>query len=634
MRLFTLILGFISLLNVASAQSIQGVINSYARVRAINQTTFTITIDNLEGSIADFDAGKKLLIIQMKGAAVNGTNTASFGNITNYNNAGNYEMSSIQFIQDMGGGSFELILDGLARSYNVGNPGGYVQVVSVPQYTNVLVNGTVTALPWDETKGVGGIVSFEVSNTLTLGANIDVSGQGFEGGQMNTVNNGGCTNSIVYATDAADGYAHKGQGVSAEITNLEFGRGNLANGGGGANTHNAGGGGGGNYTSGGAGGAGWPGAGACSGSVNNGGGLGGMALDYNPATNKVFMGGGGGGGQQNNSAAIDGGRGGGIVIVRTNILASNCTGTHQVLANGEAAADTPLNDGSSGGGAGGVILLEVKEYLLSCDINLQVNGGDGGNVNSGGRHGGGGGGGVGAVLLNSAPSMNVQISSMPGNAGQDCNQNNASCNPSGSDGDNPSNLISTGWGVSGNTLALPIELGSFSIKLNQHNRVTIQWITITEKNTSHFIIERTQDFKSIAAIARESAAGNSSFTKHYSSFDLLPKSGKYYYRLKTVDLDSSISYSKWVAVNYQSNELKISMYPNPAVDYLNLNLTNTSGEIIQVSIFNSLGKNVYQKRWESNNQLLIDVQSLHTGVYTLLIVYQQQKYYKRLVISH
>ena len=224
----------------ASGQSISGIVNSYARVTAINTGTNVVTIDNLSGSIIDFDAGQKVLIIQMKGATIDGSNTASFGDITAYNNAGNYEMASIQFLNDIGGGGYEITLDDITRAYSPGTPGGYVQVVSVPQYTNVTVNGTVTATPWNETQGVGGVVTFEVSGTLTLGANIDVSGQGFAGGIVNATADGGCTNSFDYARDAGAGsgtnHARKGLGITDEITNMEYGRANLANGGGGGNT--------------------------------------------------------------------------------------------------------------------------------------------------------------------------------------------------------------------------------------------------------------------------------------------------------------------------------------------------------------------------------------------------------------
>ncbi|OJJ17438.1 hypothetical protein BKI52_26565 [marine bacterium AO1-C] len=621
----------------ASSQNINGVVNSYARVTAINTGTNVVTIDNISGSIVDFDAGEKVLLIQMKGAAINGTNTASFGDITAYNNAGNYEMAAIQLLNDIGGGRYEITLDNITRSYTPGTPGGYVQVVSVPQYTNVTVNGTVTATPWNETQGIGGIVTFEVSGTLTLGASIDVSGQGFTGGAVNTTADGGCTNSLDYARDAGSGsgthHSRKGLGITDEITNMEYGRGNLANGGGGGNTHNAGGGGGGNFTVGGIGGTGWPGAGTCAGGVANGGGLGGAALSYDPSTNKIFLGGGGGGGQQNNADATPGGTGGGIILIRTSILTSDCSGTHELIADGNAAAITTGNDGAGGGGAGGVILLEVNTYDLTCAINAHANGGNGADVDHFDAHGGGGGGGVGALLVSNAPPSPAVFGSTPGTPGTDCNTGMAACDASGNDGGTCTTCTSTGWTVPGTTIPLPIELGSFQARLAANKTVDIRWITITEKNTSHFEIEKTQDFKNIEAFTQQKAVGNSNVLQYYSAVDHYPAAGITYYRLKSVDFDGTTSYSSWKAVNYEVNDISLEMFPNPANEVVQLHFKGFKSGDVKVFIVNALGQVVLTMSTNDKSTLQIPITQLQSGVYTLQVHYQQQTYYKQLIIK-
>lgn len=621
-----------------SAQNINGVVNSYARVTAINTTTNVLTIDNISGSIVDFDAGKKVLLIQMKGATIDGTNTASFGDVTAYNNAGNYEMAAIQLLNDIGGGSYEITLDDITRTYSPGTPGGYVQVVTVPQYTDVTVNGTVTATPWNETQGIGGIVTFEVSGTLTLGANIDVSGQGFSGGIANTTADGGCTNSFDYARDAGSGsgthHGRKGLGITDEITNMEYGRGKLANGGGGGNTHNAGGGGGGNFTEGGIGGTGWPGAGTCSGGVANGGGLGGLALDYDPSTNKIFLGGGGGGGQQNNSDATPGGAGGGIILIRTNILTSDCGSTHEIIADGNPASITTGNDGAGGGGAGGVILLEVNTYDLTCAINARANGGNGADVDHFDAHGGGGGGGVGALLVSNTPPAIANFGSTPGTPGTDCNTGTAACDASGNDGGTCTTCTSTGWTVPGTTLPLPIELGSFKAQLLTNSTVDIRWVTITEKNTDYFEIEKTQDFRTIKALTQQKAAGNSKELKYYQAIDRYPLAGLNYYRLKSVDFDGTTSYSQWVAINLEVTQITLDVYPNPANELVQVNIKGAKSGKTQVFVINALGQIATKASVTGEQALTIPTAKLAPGVYTLKILHQQQIYYKQLIVKH
>ena len=69
----------------AKGQSISGVVNAYYQVTAINTLTNTITVSNATGLTSQ----TRVLLIQMKGATINGGNNVSYGNITAINNAGN-----------------------------------------------------------------------------------------------------------------------------------------------------------------------------------------------------------------------------------------------------------------------------------------------------------------------------------------------------------------------------------------------------------------------------------------------------------------------------------------------------------------------------------------------------------------
>ena len=97
--------------------SISGVINDYAKVTAVNNTgcPATITVDNA----SSFSAGQKILLIQMKGATIETGNNANFGNITNYNGAGDYEIVQIDMVM----GNVLTLATGLRNNYD---PAGFV----------------------------------------------------------------------------------------------------------------------------------------------------------------------------------------------------------------------------------------------------------------------------------------------------------------------------------------------------------------------------------------------------------------------------------------------------------------------------------------------------------------------------
>ncbi|MGZ3932656.1 MAG: hypothetical protein ACXVP0_15420, partial [Bacteroidia bacterium] len=113
------------------SQSISGIINSYASVSSISSTTLGLS------TVAGFAVGDKVLLIQMQGAGINTSNSASFGNITSVGSAGLYEFNYIGAIN----GSSVTLTCPVINTYNTG---GGVQLVKVPVYTSATITNTLT----------------------------------------------------------------------------------------------------------------------------------------------------------------------------------------------------------------------------------------------------------------------------------------------------------------------------------------------------------------------------------------------------------------------------------------------------------------------------------------------------------
>ncbi len=634
-KLYLIIFLILSVILSAKAQ-ISGIINSYARITA--QVGTVLTFDNLSlapsQSIIDaFGAGKKVMIIQMKGATINTTNSPSFGEITSLNQAGNYEMTEVLALVGLGP-VYTLTLQSLNRSYDVG---GTVQLISVPQYNDVEIVGTLTAQAWNPALGTGGVLALEAQAMLTISANIDVSGLGFLGGLPNTINQASCNNSITFVSpdlDTADGrnqrHAQKGEGIvdyaQNGIVGQNYGRGAIANGGGGGNSHNGGGGGGSNLGKGGDGGVGWLGGGACSG-LNSASGIGAIPLFYDASENRLFLGGGGGAGQQNNSNASRGGNGGGIILIRANTVRTVAAAPiYSMLANAENAPDNAGNDGAGGGGAGGVVFLEVNNFELNTPLIARANGGDGGEVNTGNQHGGGGGGGIGAILIkNSSLAPMADFTSTPGNSGKDC----FTCAATGQPGeDNGGTTVLNDWQVSGLNASLPIRLISFEAQLDG-NKVMLHWATLMELNTDFYTVERTQDFNDLQPLAPVAAAGESNVRLDYSLIDEAPPRGLTYYRLKSVDRDGTFSYSEWVSVKIEGEDT-YQVYPNPAHEILKIRMHETSTNK-KVSLFSLDGKSHFTG-W-AHEAIDIPVENLPRGLYILYIQNQNTNKSLKIVLK-
>ena len=384
------------------------IINHYAAVQSYDSCTNSIIV----GNATDFNIGDTILMIQMKGAIVDSSNSPSFGNILNYNSAGNYEEN---IIQNINGNTVSLVNLPL-RIYDFQN--GKVQIVTIPQFTNYTINTKHLAAPWDG--NMGGVFAMNVVGTLTMNNDIDVSGLGFRGGTPSNSSIVNCNQTDYYYPVLNNQGGNKGEGIAQISSSKIYGRGKLASGGGGGNSHNSGGGGGANGGIGGQGGNQYNWSGCTSTYVPGIGGLGGSVLSYSNSTNKIFLGGGGGCGHANNQGGNVGGDGGGLIYLSCNTLISN---NAAILANGDEANYASIvqlgvnDDGGNGGGSGGTVLLNCTAITNSLNINILGGGGsDAHTATTPAGPGGGGSGGVFWINQSSVPS-NLSISALGGTNG-------------------------------------------------------------------------------------------------------------------------------------------------------------------------------------------------------------------------
>lgn len=186
---------------------------------------------------------------------------------------------------------------------------------------------------------------------------------------------------------------------------------------------------------------------------------------------------------------------------------------------------------------------------------------------------------------------------------------------------------------------LPVQLISFKAKRLSYV-VETEWLTASEKNNSHFLVERSVDGKKFETIGRVNGAGNSTVVNQYRFTDDKPVQGTSYYRLKQVDFDGKFSYSKIEKVDFEGssgmNEIEVSsLEPNPFNDILSAEFNLPADGETLIRIMDARGKAVYTENQFRNvgiNQFLFDKgSSLKSGVYFLLINQGAYRTSKRIV---
>ena len=392
-----------SSIQIHGQEEIGGVINDYAKVNSISPGLVMVS----PAQASQFAAGDYVLLIQMQGVGIQ-TAQGSYGvNVQALiGNPGAYEFLQLLSV-NAGTGEIRFTRNVYINSYNTT---GNVQLIRVPFYNEPVVTSTLSAQPWNNTTGTGGVVAIMAGRKLTLNAGIDVTGQGFAGAPGVT-GTGECVSTNV-AANSLDSYnlswnnaGLKGEGVAIHDYNGVLlypahakGQGRNFTGGGGGNGRYSGGGGGSNRGKGADGGI--ENALQCSTDPRDGG-YGGMNIFGSIIQDGVFLGGGAGASTQAaGSTASDGGSGGGIVF----IIADSIDGNNQILrADGVTALNSVSDAGAGGGGAGGSIVLSFQGF--SSELAISANGGNGGISPGGSGEGGGGGGGLIWFSTSSTPDL-------------------------------------------------------------------------------------------------------------------------------------------------------------------------------------------------------------------------------------
>lgn len=108
-------------------------------------------------------------------------------------------------------------------------------------------------------------------------------------------------------------------------------------------------------------------------------------------------------------------------------------------------------------------------------------------------------------------------------------------------------------------IILPIQLYSFE-GYQKNNIIEIKWSTYSELNIDKIIIEHSINNVEWYPIYEIRSLGNTQNQTNYSTTHINPITGMNFYRIKTIDLNSSIAYSTTISVNFikqqNNNSLK------------------------------------------------------------------------------
>jgi hypothetical protein len=179
-------------------------------------------------------------------------------------------------------------------------------------------------------------------------------------------------------------------------------------------------------------------------------------------------------------------------------------------------------------------------------------------------------------------------------------------------------LASWSSGGTQNT-ALPVEFIHFEAKsLNTH--VLLSWSTASELNNHFFEVQKSISGEPFTPIAEVSGNGTTTETHHYNFTDT-EVSPVAFYRLKQVDYDGTVSYSKIARTIYEEDAISFTQ------DKSEVTINFETFAPSQVLLLNSSGREILND--DIHSSYSIDKRFLASGIYVLIVKCNDQIYHYR-----
>ena len=187
------------------------------------------------------------------------------------------------------------------------------------------------------------------------------------------------------------------------------------------------------------------------------------------------------------------------------------------------------------------------------------------------------------------------------------------------------------FGVASNG-TLPITLIDFS-GVKKDRTVELNWITASELNNDHFIIERTTNHQNYELIGSVKGNGTTSEMHDYSLSDditslIQQKVNTIYYRLTQIDKNGRTTIAKEVSVliSQKLNGITFTAQPNPFVNNVSVLINSEVEENMTLQLIDITGRTISTQKLKvsigDNNFELLNAEGLKDGMYFINLISQ------------
>ena len=178
---------------------------------------------------------------------------------------------------------------------------------------------------------------------------------------------------------------------------------------------------------------------------------------------------------------------------------------------------------------------------------------------------------------------------------------------------------------------LPVELLSFDASIRSNCDAKLIWASAEESKFDYYQLEESTDGKNFIQLGN-AQKGKGRNSKYEQMAELkAPKGSNIYYRLKMVDLDKSVHYSKTVSVQNdcaKKNKSTLLITPNPANNTIQVKEFNSKGVMY---IYDMTGRLVLTAAISEAGNQQINIADLAKGLYLIQVTSDEGIFYSKMV---
>jgi hypothetical protein len=164
------------------------------------------------------------------------------------------------------------------------------------------------------------------------------------------------------------------------------------------------------------------------------------------------------------------------------------------------------------------------------------------------------------------------------------------------------------------TVPVPLNWVSFSAK-KVNATALLAWSTANEQNVAGFEIQQSADARNFDKLGFVNAKNGS--RNDYTFTDLVPVSGKNYYRVKQIDIDGKFTNTAIEMVDFGKTQKLLSILNNASSNPV---IKPETDKIATILLFDAAGRNIYKQPVVNTSNINIGSVLFSSGQYTAVML--------------